>query len=287
MIDTILSHIPSWAELASAVPVILSLIMIEGLLSVDNAMAIAAMASSLPKEKQKLALRLGIIGAYAFRGICLFLVAWIASNPWLKVLGAVYLIYLACDHLVNDEEESEGGVASVSKGLLMTVIQIEIMDLSLSLDNVVAAVALDKRLWVICLGVFIGILALRFVAGYCIKLIDRFPILKKTAFLLVGFVGVILVTELSLEAAHVHFHIGSVEKFVGIMAITLGSLWYGHTPSGKSILGPLVRIGEPVVRAINAVLGIVMLPPILVFRGAKWCWKAIFGKQQSSSAKTA
>ena len=54
-------------ELSEATLIILSLILLEGLLSVDNALAIAAMASHLPEKQQKLALKLGIIGAYVFR----------------------------------------------------------------------------------------------------------------------------------------------------------------------------------------------------------------------------
>lgn len=261
-IESVISHMPSWAELGSAMPVILSLILIEGLLSVDNAMAIAAMASKLPKHQQKLALRLGIIGAYGFRGLCLFFVAWIASNPWIKIFGSIYLIYLMCSHLTHDEDDAnKDGIADVKqKGLLATIIQIEIMDLSLSVDNVVAAVALDKRLWVICLGVFIGILALRFVAGYCIRLIEKFPILSKTAFLLVGFVGVILLTELFLEYRGIHFHITSFQKFIGILAITALSLWYGQSPTGKRVVGPLVAIGYPIIKLVDRILGIVMWP---------------------------
>jgi tellurite resistance protein TerC len=229
------------------------------------------MASALPKEKQKMALRYGIIGAYAFRGICLLLVAWIVSNPWLKIFGAVYLIYLMCKNLVNNEEESpSGGGHVVKKSLLATIISIEVMDLSLSLDNVVAAVALDKRLWVVCLGVFIGILALRFVAGYCIRLIEKFPILQKTAFLLVGFVGVILLTEISLEYAHIHFHIDSFQKFVGIIGITAATLLYGHTAVGRKFLHPVVKGGMPVLRVLNTILGWVMLPFVGIIQGFKW-----------------
>jgi len=68
----------------------------------------------------------------------------------------------------------------------------------------VAAVALapkdlvtgEREMWVVYTGVFIGILALRFLAGYCITLLNKFPILAKTAFLLVGYVGFILLAEL-------------------------------------------------------------------------------------------
>lgn len=288
LLNSIVAHLPSAAELGTALPVILSLILIEGLLSVDNAMAIAAMASDLPKHQQKLALRYGIIGAYAFRGICLFLAAWIAENMWIKFLGAIYLIYLMCKHLATEEEESGGQHHNLTKkGLVATIISIEIMDLSLSVDNVVAAVALDKRLWVICTGVFIGILALRFVAGYCIKLIEKFPVLQKTAFLLVGFVGAILLVEISLEYSHIHFHISALEKFAGIVAITAATLIYSHTAVGKAVLHPVVIVGTPVMRAFNTLLGWLMLPFIMIFRAIVWPFKVMFGGDKKAATNQA
>lgn len=207
-------------EILSAVPVIISLIILEGLLSVDNALAIAAMASGLPENQKVKALRYGIVGAYAMRGLCLLFAAWIAGNPWIKAAGAGYLVYLMISQIWGKGSECEV-TQSVQRGFWMTVAGIELLDLSLSLDNVVAAVALDRRLWVICAGVFIGIAILRFLAGFCIALIERHPVLKTTAFLLVGFVGVLLLAELALP-----FHISPAIKFGGIFAITGASLIY-------------------------------------------------------------
>lgn len=207
-------------EIASAIPTLLSLIVIEGLLSIDNALAIAAMASGLPPHQQKKALRLGIVGAYAMRGLCLALAAWIAGNTWIKAVGAAYLVYLMISHLCGKHDESSGIQPVSTRNFWGTIAAIELMDLSLSLDNVVAAVALDTRLWVVCAGVFIGILALRFVAGYCVVLIERFPVLKKTAFVLVGFVGALLLLELWLGDGAIPSH----SKFVGIFAICAISL---------------------------------------------------------------
>jgi tellurite resistance protein TerC len=214
-------------EVLSAVPVITSLIIIEGLLSVDNAMAIAAMASGLPENQKRKALRYGIVGAYVMRGVCLLCAAWIASNPWIKAVGAGYLIYLMVSQ-IRDSGDGHTAGRSVQRGFWMTVAAIELMDLSLSLDNVVAAVALDRRMWVICAGVFIGILILRFVAGFCIRLVEKHPILKTTAFLLVGFVGFLLLIELAIEHTHATLHIPSWVKFAGIFGITAASLLYEH-----------------------------------------------------------
>lgn len=226
------------AFLSASGKVIVGLILIEGLLSVDNALGIAAMASHLPKEQQKAALKWGLAGAYLFRGIALALVAWLMHNEWIKWIGALYLVYLACTHLQLHPQEKSGESSvgrTAGKGMLATICSIELMDLSLSLDNVVAAVGMvhgvreipeHLHLWVVCVGVFIGIAALRIVAGWCIGLIERHPILNYTAFLLVGYVGLALCAEMGLQAAGVHWHMGIDTKFYGIAAIVILSLLY-------------------------------------------------------------
>ena len=77
-----------------ALLVVVSLIVIEGLLSVDNALAIAAMASHLDEKKRKVAMTVGYAGAYGFRIIALFIADYIIDNHWLMILGAGYLIWL-------------------------------------------------------------------------------------------------------------------------------------------------------------------------------------------------
>ena len=246
---------PSPGEWLEAIPIILSLIMIEGLLSVDNALAIAAMANHLPEHQKRKALRWGIVGAYAFRGVAMGCAAYIIANPWLKIIGAAYLLYLMCAHFTDaagEEEKTEaaGQVRLAAKGFWATVASIELMDLSLSVDNVVAAVAMSPKLWVVCLGVFIGILALRFVAGYCLKLLEKYPILEHTAFLLIGYVGAILVVEL-----RTHIHVDAFQKFVGIVLITAATIFYARHPGLQRALGPAIRAFRWPMTAVSAVIG--------------------------------
>ena len=180
--------------------VILSLILIEGLLSVDNALAIAAMASHLDEKKRKLAMNIGYAGAYGFRILALFIASYIVNNHWLMILGSAYLIWLMCNHFAEQKEAGfdEGpDVHSTTHSFGKTIAMIAFLDLSLSFDNVVAAVGLaGKNITLVYVGVTIGIITLRLVAGYCIKLLERHPWLEHTAFLLVGFVGLLLCAEL-------------------------------------------------------------------------------------------
>ncbi len=251
------------------------LVLIEGLLSVDNALGIAAMASHLPEHQQKKALRWGLVGAYVFRGIALALVSWLMHNMWVKWFGAVYLIYLACDHLkykkaILVENGAEDSKRFAGKGFWATVCSIELMDLSLSLDNVVAAVGVvagskgipeELHLWVVCLGVFIGIAALRVVAGWCIGIIKHYPVLSSVAFVLVGFVGFVMTLSLVLEAGWgIHWHMPVGPKFGIIAAILALSICYDKYNSVYKIVHPAVVVFRWLCTAFAAVVHAVITP---------------------------
>ena len=259
--------LPTSTMIFEALPVIISLIIIEGLLSIDNALAIAAMANHLPERQKYLALKFGIIGAYLFRGLCLAFAAWIIENPWLKIGGAAYLIYLMCDHIHSKaNEEAHPMTKGVERGFFGTIAAIEIMDLSLSVDNVVAAVAMSPKLWVVCTGVFIGILALRFVAGACIKLIEKFPILEHTAFLLVGYVGFILVFEIlsdphgGMQILPGPVHVTTWQKFIGISIILAISILYSRHPGLQNAMNPFLKMLKIPARLVAMAGHLILLP---------------------------
>jgi YkoY family integral membrane protein len=182
----------------ASLQVVLALIVIEGLLSVDNALAIAALASHLDEKKRKIAMTVGYAGAYGFRILALFLASYIIHNHWLMALGAGYLIWLMCNHFAESEDnDANSGENKAPPSFAKTIALIAFLDLSLSFDNVVAAVAFARdNIYLVYVGVTIGIITLRLVAGYCIKLLDKHPWLEHTAFLLVGFVGAMLCAEL-------------------------------------------------------------------------------------------
>ncbi len=196
-------HLLAEADISSiftlaSLQVVLALIVIEGLLSVDNALAIAALASHLDVKKRKIAISVGYAGAYGFRILALFLASYIINNHWLMALGAGYLIWLMCNHFAESEDNDDAkGAHKAPPSFAKTIALIAFLDLSLSFDNVVAAVAFARdNIYLVYIGVTIGILTLRLVAGYCIKLLEKHPWLEHTAFLLVGFVGAMLCAEL-------------------------------------------------------------------------------------------
>lgn len=178
--------------------VILNLIIMECVLSVDNASALAAMVGHLPQKQRNKALRYGLLGAYLFRGVSLFIVSWLIKILWLKIAGGAYLLYLAYDFFKSEAEDGNDKMLK-NKSFWMTVLSVEIMDMSLSMDNVFAAVALSSNIVLILIGIFIGILAMRFVAGLFVKLLAKYPVLEKAAFVVIALLGLKLVVSGIIE----------------------------------------------------------------------------------------
>ncbi|MBU6179467.1 MAG: hypothetical protein KGR69_07365, partial [Verrucomicrobia bacterium] len=220
--------------------------------------------------------------AYVFRGLALLLAQFIIENDEVKAIGSLYLIHLMAHHFATRhkalaangvivEAEANGGAVAavghvVQRGFWATVASIELMDLSLGVDNVVAAVAVSDKMWVVCSGVFIGILVLRFVAGRCIKLIERFPILEHTAFLLIGFVGFILMSELLAKRLGYHLDIHTTEKFIGIVAIIAFTIWYSKSAGLRKIMSPVNVVLMAPVRLYDMTLGAVIWVLLAPFR---------------------
>ena len=240
----------------TALLVVLNLILIEGLLSIDNAAVLATMVVDLPLKERKRALRIGIIFAYIFRGVALLFASWLIKVTWLKLAGGAYLLYLFLHFFYkkifnpNTGAESktvEGDAPSRIPGLnyfWSTVLMVELVDMTFSIDNVFAAVAYTKNIYLIYLGVFIGIITMRIVAGYFVKLMHHFPFLDTVAFLIIGVLG----SRLCLEFACSQFSNNAACNFmesesadmyfslltVGIFFIPIATSMLFNFPRNKS-----------------------------------------------------
>jgi tellurite resistance protein TerC len=282
----------------SIIAIVVQLIFLEGILSIDNAAVLGAMVTVLPKDQlipwpaslawlgklfnkplghqRQAALRVGLIGAYVGRGIMLVAASYIIQNPWLKLIGAAYLIRLALEDLGAASYQGTGqeGVKKVSKvGFWVVVLNVELMDLAFSLDNVVAAVSLSDRLWVVMLGVAIGILVMRFAAGLFSYVIQREPALKSAAYILVLNIGIeLLVAELA------HVEISDWMRFAISIATILLTLAYAHLP--------FLHIFRPLLLWLSRGLGLVNGLVSWVFEplgGVIWLFGRIFRRPTAST----
>lgn len=186
----------------NALFLVLGILLLEVILSFDNAAVLATMVKDLPEEQQSKALRYGILGAYLFRGIALVLVEHILEIWWLKPIGGLYLLWMAISHFSKGSAaEIKEEVQETKKSILYrstvgmigvfwsTVLAVEFMDIVFSIDNIFAVVAYTPNIFLICTGVFIGILAMRYVAKYFVVLMEKYPFLEKSAFLVIGILG--------------------------------------------------------------------------------------------------
>lgn len=267
--------------------IILQLIFLEGILSIDNAAVLGALVVHLPDDRpiewphalqhvgnrlhsvlgnqRTAALRVGLLGAYLGRGLMLLLASLVVQNPWLKVLGAIYLIRLACDNLgMAEAGEEDAHIHPISSnGFWAIVLTVEMSDLIFSLDNVVAAVSLSNKLWVVMIGVAIGILLMRFAAGLFSYAVEREPILKEAAYILVLNIGIQLILE---EFAKIE--INDWVRFGISIGIILISLAYANSKLLQKFRPALVWIAQGLAN-INELLDWALVP-VLGLLGLFW-----------------
>jgi YkoY family integral membrane protein len=144
--------------------IVLNLILIESLLSLDNATVLAIMVRPLREEQRDKALKYGIIGAYIFRGLALLFASFIIKIWWLKPLGGLYLLYMVYtwwkdknqekyeDEVHEAERSAMHGILERYLGVFWTtVVMVELIDIAFSVDNVFAAVAFTPNILLVLL----------------------------------------------------------------------------------------------------------------------------------------
>ncbi|MBP2000843.1 YkoY family integral membrane protein [Paenibacillus shirakamiensis] len=229
----ILSDPLSWGIIAS-------LILLEGLLSADNALVLAVLVKHLPKDQQKKALFYGIIGAYIFRFIAISIGTFLVKITWVKIAGGLYLLWIACSNLFDLEvrwarlgnipvlpfiakkADEEDGVENKGAGFWRTVLTVELMDIAFSIDSVIAAFGISDKVWVLFLGGILGVLMMRGVAQVFLRLIERFPELEKAAFILIIIIGAKMLAGVAgYEMSHFLFFGLLIAVFVGTMIVSV------------------------------------------------------------------
>lgn len=205
------------------IAIVLLLVLLEGTLSVDNALVLGLLARKLPKDQQEKALTYGLIGAFVFRflaiGVAVFLLKWTIF----KLIGGGYLLYVAVKHLFFHKNEdpqaaAEGVIQPKPNQFWSSVIAIELTDIAFAVDSIVAAIgvvgpapegtpddAVHPKLWVVLLGGFVGVILMRFAALLFIKLLEKFPRFETAAYLLVALIGLKLIIDWGAHLAGMHW----------------------------------------------------------------------------------
>jgi YkoY family integral membrane protein len=182
--------------------ILLILIVLEAVLSADNAIALAAIAQNLKDPKlQRQALNIGLVGAYVLRMSLILTATWVVQFWQFELIGAFYLLWLVFDHFTSSEEENlaeESTDGSDTVTLWQIVPTIAMTDLAFSLDSVTTAIAVAEDTWLIVVGGTIGIITLRFLAELFIRWLKEYVHLEDAGFITVGFVGLRLLFKVIL-----------------------------------------------------------------------------------------
>jgi len=210
------------------------LILLEGLLSADNALVLALMILGLPRRDQKKALRYGLVGAFAFRIAATLLATYLIRIGWVKLLGGAYLLYLSYDHFFASGGADQRGKARPAKAWLGlsplwgTIVKVELVNIAFSVDSILVAVAMSSKTWVVLTGGLLGIVAIRVVIGQLLAIVRKYPAIVDGAFIIIAWVGFKLLLEYLSAAGYVDIHINKWFSFALIAVIFIASYLYAR-----------------------------------------------------------
>ncbi|MBK1611713.1 TerC family protein [Bacillus cereus] len=163
---------------------LLSIILIDIVLSGDNAVVIALACRNLPEKLRKKAVIIGCAGAIALRVILTFLAVYLLEIPYVQFIGGLMLVWIAIKLLKGDEEHQlEGG--STIWSAIKTII---VADFVMSLDNVVAVAGVaNGHTGLLVIGLLVSIPLIIWGSQILIKLMERFPIIVAFGSALLGY----------------------------------------------------------------------------------------------------
>ena len=221
---------------------VFKIIMIDLLLSGDNAVVIALACRNLPAKQRRIGILFGVGGAIGLRIVLTFFAVSLLALPYLKLVGALLLLWIGIKLILPEEEHSSDNIKADTRlmGAIKTII---IADFVMSLDNVlgVAAVAKDN-VWLLVFGLVVSIPMIAWSSQLVLKLIDRFPFIIYAGGALLGYVaGEMLVGETVfkplVEARH-YLH-WLTPAFCAVLVLVVGK-WLAMRKKVASVVINLV-----------------------------------------------
>lgn len=176
--------------------VLFILVVLEAVLSADNAIALAAIAQRLEDStQQSRALNLGLAVAYVLRISLILTATWVVQYWQFELLGAIYLLWLVFQYFSSNQGENHNHHGPRFSSLWQAIPVIAITDMAFSLDSVTTAIAISDQTWLVLTGGTIGVITLRFMAGLFIRWLDEFVHLEDAGYLTVALVGLRLLVR--------------------------------------------------------------------------------------------
>ena len=215
---------------------LVSIIVINIVLSGDNAVVIAMAVRSLPRAQRQKGILVGAAGAVVLRVILTFFVARFLQTPYLKLVGGALILWLAVKLFVdtNPENDSDKEASTIWQALKIIVIA----DITMSLDNMLGVGAASKgNLFLLIFGLTTSIPIMIFTSNLLSMLMDKYPIIITIGAALLGKVGAeMIVTDPVLEQflPHGELFIYLIEAISAIGVVVIGKLWVWAGAMGKN-----------------------------------------------------
>lgn len=178
---------------------LLQIVAIDIVLGGDNAVVIGLACRRLPDHQRKLGIFWGMVGAIGLRIVLIFFAVTLLAVPYLKVVGALLLLWIGVK-LLLPELEDEGHKIEAGATLMAAIKTIIVADAVMSLDNVIAiaGAAGDSRALVV-FGLLLSVPIIIFGSQLVIKLMDRFPVVIVAGGALLGWIaGSMVVTDVAV-----------------------------------------------------------------------------------------
>lgn len=176
---------------------VFKIIVIDLLLSGDNAVVIALACRNLPADQRKKGILFGVIGAVGLRVLLTFFAVNLLALPYLKLIGALLLLWIGVKLILPDEDAHGEGKIKAEVHLWGAIKTIIIADFVMSLDNVIGvAGAAHGNVLLLVFGLLVSIPLIGWSSQLVLKLIDRFPFIIYAGGALLGYVaGEMLASE--------------------------------------------------------------------------------------------
>jgi YjbE family integral membrane protein len=208
------------------------IILINIVLSGDNAVVIALASRSLPPKQQKKAILFGSIGAIVLRIVLTFFAVYLLSLPYLKLAGAALLLWIGVGLLKGDDGETDLEGHSNLTAAIKTII---IADLVMSLDNVIGVAAAAKgNVVLLVVGLAISIPLIIYGSTLILKLMTRFPVIITIGAALLGWVaGEMAFSDPAIKVwADSHHNLHFLPSVIGALAVVAVGKWLqGRAPA--------------------------------------------------------
>jgi YjbE family integral membrane protein len=175
--------------MSGAAVALLQIMLINVVLSGDNAVVIALACRRLTPRHQKIAFIWGSVGVVVLMVALTGIVSYLLSLPYIEMAGSAMLVWIGVKLLMGEDEAGDGKVEQKST-LGAAIRTIIIADMIMSLDNVLAmAGAAHGHLWMLIVGLFITVPVILFGSALLMKLMERFPVLVMVGAALIGWVA--------------------------------------------------------------------------------------------------